>query len=59
MGRGKSQPVIYLLLDSGIKPKTLINKLGYKPSIVYSYNRKYKLAKEEYHKIMETQLVGV
>lgn len=58
MGKGKSKPEIYLLLDAGVKPKTLI-KIGFKPSIVYNYNRRYKVAKEEFRRIMDTNLVGV
>lgn len=59
MGKGKSKPEIYLLLDAGVKPKTLIKKLGFKASIVYNYNKRYKIAKEEFHRIMERNLVGV
>jgi hypothetical protein len=58
MPKGKTKPEIYLLLDRGIKPKALI-KIGFKPSIVYNYNKKYKIAKAEFDRIMNNNVVGV
>lgn len=50
MSKGTVKAVIYLLLWNGYKPKDII-KLGYKTNTVYLYNKRFKLAKEEYFKI--------
>lgn len=47
MGKGKSEPVIWLLLYKKLTPKQII-ALGYKKPTVYRYNSKYREVLDEF-----------
>lgn len=46
MGLGRSQPVVWILLVRGYKPKKLI-ELGYTETLVYRYNARLSEVKIE------------
>ena len=45
--KGSSKPEIYFLLSKGLKPKEIVNELGYRPTTVYYYTRRWKRGMEE------------
>ena len=52
MGKGKAQPIIWLLLEKGFKPVEII-ELGFKKTTVYSCAAKWPEIKRQYEKILE------
>ena len=57
MPKSKSKPVIYLLLNTGIKPKEII-AMGFTSSMVYAYNKRFKEAKEQLQKLLMPKAVN-
>lgn len=47
MSKGRSQPVLWLLLFRGLKPKELVT-LGYKENTCYTYSARMPEIKAEY-----------
>lgn len=49
--RGRARPEIYLLFNAGLTPRQVIAK-GFTQGTVYSYWKRYKLALEEFKKLL-------